>query len=295
MGFFDDVDVNINVKAEDIEESEKKKKLASKILKALDEEEKQKEKKEEDMDDISEKLLDELMPGETKSIEDDYEANYESPFEEEKNRKETYKEKDIVEKVENKSNGNNKGTVDIQKEEPVSRHQNNNVNVTVINEDTEILGSLKSKSKICIYGRVRDEASSESGICVYENGRVGAITGSEISIYGLSTGELKGDKITIYENGRVKANIVCNGELTLFKNSYIIGEIEAENAYICGVIKGSINVKGKVTLNKDAVIEGDVTAGFISIEEGATIIGLCRQTSSKVEVEDLLKDIDFGD
>jgi hypothetical protein len=79
----------------------------------------------------------------------------------------------------------------------------------------------------------------------------------------------------------------------LDKESTVVGDIRAKSVTIDGKVKGSLVLEDSACFQKDAVLIGDVTAGSISMSEGAQIIGSLQINTSQVphieltELEDI--------
>jgi cytoskeletal protein CcmA (bactofilin family) len=86
----------------------------------------------------------------------------------------------------------------------------------------------------------------------------GEVTGSE-DLYrdGQVEGaiDLKGNRLTIGPNGRVKANV------------------SASSAIVHGKLEGNINATDRVDLKQSATVTGDIVTQRISIDEGAYFRG----------------------
>jgi len=105
-------------------------------------------------------------------------------------------------------------------------------------------------------------------------------------------GDIRGDVETtknIELNGKIVGNIVCNnafmhrsqiqggirmkGNLSMKRDTLLIGDLAATFAEINGKIKGNIDVAGRADLKADAVVFGDINASTITVEDGAVIQG----------------------
>jgi cytoskeletal protein CcmA (bactofilin family) len=86
----------------------------------------------------------------------------------------------------------------------------------------------------------------------------GEVSGSEdLYLDGQVEGaiDLKGNRLTIGPNGRVKANV------------------SARSAVIHGKLEGNINATDRVDLKQSAIVTGDIVTQRISIDEGAFFKG----------------------
>jgi cytoskeletal protein CcmA (bactofilin family) len=64
-----------------------------------------------------------------------------------------------------------------------------------------------------------------------------------------------------------------DGALTVGENALIKGEINTRTVVIFGKVEGNIVVQERCELKSNATLIGDITAGTLSIEEGATFMG----------------------
>jgi cytoskeletal protein CcmA (bactofilin family) len=74
-------------------------------------------------------------------------------------------------------------------------------------------------------------------------------------------------------DGKIEGEVSSDGALTVGENALIKGEIKTRAVAIFGKVEGNITVNERCELKSNAVLVGDVTAGTLSIEEGATFLG----------------------
>lgn len=74
-------------------------------------------------------------------------------------------------------------------------------------------------------------------------------------------------------DGKIEGEVQSDGSLTVGENSLIKGEIKTRAVTIFGKVEGNITVAERCELKSNAILIGDVTAGTLSIEEGATFLG----------------------
>ena len=70
----------------------------------------------------------------------------------------------------------------------------------------------------------------------------------------------------------------------------MIGDIRAKSVTIDGKVKGSLDLEESACFQKDAVLIGDVTAGSVSMSEGAQIVGALKinmNQISAIEIDDI--------
>ena len=74
-------------------------------------------------------------------------------------------------------------------------------------------------------------------------------------------------------DGRIEGEVHSDGALTVGENANIKGEIKTRTVVIFGKVEGNIIVQERCELKSNAVLIGDISAGTLSIEEGATFDG----------------------
>lgn len=74
-------------------------------------------------------------------------------------------------------------------------------------------------------------------------------------------------------DGKIDGEVLSDGSLTVGENATVMGEIKTKSCTIFGKVQGNVTVTERCELKMNAVLEGDVSAGTLSIEEGATFMG----------------------
>ena len=74
-------------------------------------------------------------------------------------------------------------------------------------------------------------------------------------------------------DGKIEGEVSSDGSLTVGENAVVNGEIKTKSVVIFGKVIGNITVGERCELKSAAILEGDITAGTLSIEEGATFMG----------------------
>ena len=74
-------------------------------------------------------------------------------------------------------------------------------------------------------------------------------------------------------DGKIEGEVHSDGALTVGENALIKGEIKTRTVVIFGKVEGNIVVQERCELKSNATLIGDITAGTLSIEEGATFMG----------------------
>lgn len=74
-------------------------------------------------------------------------------------------------------------------------------------------------------------------------------------------------------DGNIEGEVLSDGNLTIGDNAIIKGEIKTKSVMIYGSVEGDVSVEERCVLKSTADLEGDVSAGTLSIEEGARFSG----------------------
>lgn len=77
-------------------------------------------------------------------------------------------------------------------------------------------------------------------------------------------------------DGQLLGDLSCEKKLVIGKDGKVEGSIKAREAVIMGKVQGNISISGALHLDKHAVIRGNITAGVLSIEDGAVYDGSCK-------------------
>ncbi len=86
-------------------------------------------------------------------------------------------------------------------------------------------------------------------------------------------GELSGSE-DLYIDGQVEGNIELKGNrLTIGPNGKIRADVSAKNVVVHGKLEGNVQASERVELKNSAVAVGDIFAQKISIEDGAYFKG----------------------
>ena len=74
-------------------------------------------------------------------------------------------------------------------------------------------------------------------------------------------------------DGKIEGEVISDGSLTVGENALIKGEVKTRSVIIFGKVEGNITVAERCELKSNAILVGDISAGTLSIEEGATFMG----------------------
>lgn len=135
---------------------------------------------------------------------------------------------------------------------------------TMISKETEINGSITSRTNISVDGAVKGNIKSEANV---------KITGSV-------EGDIIGKSIEIYE-GNIIGNITSKTSVIVSDKSVIKGDVICNKFDMNGNMNGNAQVNTTATLGKDAVIHGNLTSQNLSIQEGAIVNGTIKVSRDK--------------
>ena len=90
--------------------------------------------------------------------------------------------------------------------------------------------------------------------------------------------------------GRFEGSISAKGRVHVAKGAECKATVQAKEVAVEGRIEGNVEAADKIELKPDGIVEGDVTAGRMTMAEGASINGYCRigpngKSSSSTEVK----------
>jgi cytoskeletal protein CcmA (bactofilin family) len=74
-------------------------------------------------------------------------------------------------------------------------------------------------------------------------------------------------------DGKIEGEVISDGSLTVGENALIKGEVKTRSVIIFGKVEGNIIVQERCELKSNAILVGDISAGTLSIEEGAIFMG----------------------
>ena len=126
----------------------------------------------------------------------------------------------------------------------------------VIPPDMVITGNIISSSDIRIFGKVVGDVQCDGNISL-----LGSIEGN------VSTGSLTIHRGTLMGDVEVRENAVLEQEAVLK------GNLIAQSVRTNAGSEGDLLASGSVELQADALVQGDITAGRLSVANGARIRG----------------------
>lgn len=128
---------------------------------------------------------------------------------------------------------------------------------TVLSEGTKIKGDVISKESMSIDGMVEGNVTCAK----------------QVTVSGTVVGNIKCESFAL-NSGTLKGSLQCSGSARVAEGSVMEGNVEAQEFSLGGTLRGDAQVTGLASLfSVKAHMEGDLTAGKISIAEGATMFG----------------------
>lgn len=138
---------------------------------------------------------------------------------------------------------------------------------TVLSEGTKVKGDVISKESMSIDGTVEGNVTCAK----------------QVTISGTVVGNVKCESFAL-TSGCLKGNLQCSGAARVAEESMMEGNVEAQEFSLGGTLRGDAQVTGLASLfSVKAHMEGDLTAGKISIAEGATMFGKVEMIRPKEE------------
>lgn len=152
-----------------------------------------------------------------------------------------------------------------------------NSNKSIILNDIELTGSIKSKSELIIDGTINGDVICDSDVTL--QGRIkGNVSASSLHIQG----------------GKVNGDVNCREVITLLKDSAITGNITGKMLLCDGKIEGKINVAGKVEIKENSTVLGDIVCSRIAIHEGAICKGNLETVNDNETKKEKVKEEKVG-
>jgi cytoskeletal protein CcmA (bactofilin family) len=85
-------------------------------------------------------------------------------------------------------------------------------------------------------------------------------------------GDISTDGI-VRVDGRIDGTLHRAHTLIIGASGTVVGNIEAHEVVIGGVLTGDLVVSGRVEVQKTATVRGDIAAAAVALEEGGTVHG----------------------
>ena len=74
-------------------------------------------------------------------------------------------------------------------------------------------------------------------------------------------------------SGRFKGDVHVDGTLTVEAGAHLAGAVRAGSVVVAGEIEGNIEGAQRVELHQSGVVNGDITAGSLTVADGARMRG----------------------
>jgi cytoskeletal protein CcmA (bactofilin family) len=142
-----------------------------------------------------------------------------------------------------------------------------------ITKDVVVNGSISAVNSITIDGKV--------------NGNV--TTDNDVTVCGSIEGDISASSVK-FSGAKIKGNIACKNNISFVKDSVVEGNVTGKNVEINGKIIGNLTAEESALIMGSAEINGDITAGLISVLEGAVIKGNVQVTKSELTPEIVAKE-----
>lgn len=89
-------------------------------------------------------------------------------------------------------------------------------------------------------------------------------------------------------SGEIEGDCAIDGSVTLAKDGYWKGVINAESVIVAGTVDGDIVARGRVEISNTARISGTVSGEAIAVAEGAVVEGVMK-TSGKADPHEFVE------
>lgn len=134
--------------------------------------------------------------------------------------------------------------------------------VTVIGEDTQIIGTIKTSNSLELYGFVKGDILSEA----------------DVFLYGKVNGNVAGNNVFL-NAGAVKGDISSASTLRVSHSSAVAGNVRCANISIDGKLLGNIEAAQSAELLDNAVILGDISTSHFAMSETSRLQGVVNISS----------------
>ena len=88
--------------------------------------------------------------------------------------------------------------------------------------------------------------------------------------------------------GTFEGKIIAKGEVVIGETATCRATVEASNVIIDGPLEGDVIARDRLQLTAKAKVKGDITAGSLSVVEGASFVGHCKVGPEAVKLADEL-------
>ncbi|HEX8875945.1 MAG TPA: polymer-forming cytoskeletal protein [Phycisphaerales bacterium] len=88
--------------------------------------------------------------------------------------------------------------------------------------------------------------------------------------------------------GTFEGKIIAKGEVIIGETATCRATVEAGNVIVDGPLEGDVIARDRLQLTAKAKVKGDITAGSLSVIEGASFVGHCKVGPEAVKLSDEL-------
>lgn len=88
--------------------------------------------------------------------------------------------------------------------------------------------------------------------------------------------------------GTFEGKIIAKGEVVIGETATCRATVEAGNVIVDGPLEGDVIARDRLQLTAKAKVKGDITAGSLSVVEGASFVGHCKVGPEAVKLADEL-------
>ncbi|MBY0113398.1 MAG: polymer-forming cytoskeletal protein [Phycisphaerales bacterium] len=88
--------------------------------------------------------------------------------------------------------------------------------------------------------------------------------------------------------GTFEGKIIAKGEVIIGETATCRATVEAGNVIVDGPLEGDVIARDRLQLTAKAKVKGDITAGSLSVIEGASFVGHCKVGPEAVKLADEL-------
>lgn len=135
---------------------------------------------------------------------------------------------------------------------------------TYLASGTMMKGTLSTKGDVEIAGDFEGEIISKGKVTLHSN------VNSKVTAAGL-----------VLLGCNLVGNVEITGDIIMDAQSYIEGDVRADNMTCSGKVKGDLDIQDNLTLDEFAQIDGNIKVDTLSVDRGAKISGGIEMRSLK--------------
>lgn len=127
---------------------------------------------------------------------------------------------------------------------------------SVLVEDVWIEGTVRTSSPVRVMGHIKGDLLAED----------------QVVISGDIEGDVSGRKI-FFAGAAIRGDVKTAGTIQMDRDTAITGDLIARRVEMTGSVEGNLQVVETLLMGKTASVQGNITAGAVSIAEGAALKG----------------------